>query len=131
MERNLTCGEAIFRAIFKSGSILILTLQSVKERQFSLFENWRFSRIKEKISDKDEIIGMAPLPSGHTQLFTVERLVEPGFHTIPKLSQHFYGEHFSQSDLLVFVGSCGIAVREIAPHVRSKGTDPGVLVNEY
>lgn len=37
-------------------------------------------------------------------------------------------EHFSSDDALVFIGSCGIAVRAIAPHVHSKLTDPAVAV---
>lgn len=37
-------------------------------------------------------------------------------------------EHFSSDDALVFVGSCAIAVRAIATHVRSKMNDPAVIV---
>lgn len=37
-------------------------------------------------------------------------------------------ERFSQSDGIVFIGACGIAVRSIAPLVVSKKSDPAVLV---
>ncbi len=35
---------------------------------------------------------------------------------------------FAEADALIYVGACGIAVRAIAPFVRSKTTDPCVLV---
>ncbi len=37
------------------------------------------------------------------------------------------GERFSDTDALVFVGACGIAVRAVAPWVRDKFTDPAVV----
>lgn len=35
---------------------------------------------------------------------------------------------FNDSEILIFVGACGIAVRKIAPYVKDKKTDPAVLV---
>ncbi len=61
------------------------------------------------------------------RLYTMERFQEAGFAPIPRPSRDFYGQLFTWADAMVFVGACGIAVREIAPHVRSKVTDPAVL----
>ncbi|MCF0121139.1 MAG: cobalt-precorrin 5A hydrolase [Oscillospiraceae bacterium] len=60
--------------------------------------------------------------------FAPERLDQPDFTPIPKPKLDFYGKRFESADILVFVSSCGIAVREIAPYVRDKRTDPAVLV---
>lgn len=59
--------------------------------------------------------------------YTMERFSEEGFGVIGKPSKSFYGELFAWADAMVFVGSCGIAVREIAPHVHDKRTDPAVI----
>ncbi|MBO7212196.1 MAG: cobalt-precorrin 5A hydrolase [Methanobrevibacter sp.] len=37
-------------------------------------------------------------------------------------------EHFSDSDALVFVGAIGIALRAIAPYIKTKTKDPAVVV---
>lgn len=66
--------------------------------------------------------------SGHElQCYTMARFAEPGFGPIQRPSKPFYGPIFNQVDAMVFVGSVGIAVREIAPHVRDKSTDPAVV----
>ena len=64
------------------------------------------------------------LPEAQWQCFTLERFSEPGFES---LTPECCGQAFGTSDLLVFVGACGIAVRKIAPYVRDKRTDPAVV----
>ena len=59
--------------------------------------------------------------------FTMARYEETGFDPLEKPSKSFYGPIFQWSDAMVFVGSVGIAVREIAPHIKSKLTDPAVI----
>ena len=66
--------------------------------------------------------------AGHEiQAYTMARFEEPGFGSVTRPSKPFYGPIFSSVDAMVFVGSTGIAVREIAPHVRDKATDPAVV----
>lgn len=66
--------------------------------------------------------------AGHTvKAYTMERFGETGFLSICHPAKAFYGPIFGTVDAMVFVGSTGIAVREIAPHVRDKATDPAVV----
>lgn len=66
----------------------------------------------------------AALPEAEPVCYTVPRLGEAGFLPLEKA---VYGTAFSEMDALIFVGAAGIAVREIAPYVRDKRTDPAVL----
>ena len=66
--------------------------------------------------------------AGHTvTAYTMERFGETGFLPIRRPAKAFYGPIFVDVDAMVFVGSTGIAVREIAPHIRDKATDPAVV----
>ncbi len=67
-------------------------------------------------------------PHDEVKLHTIERFCQPGFLTIGHPTKDFYGSMFQWADALIFIGSCGIAVRQIAPHVADKQSDPAVLV---
>jgi len=53
--------------------------------------------------------------------------VETGLTFVASLSK-WVAEVFETVDGIVFVGACGIAVRAIAPFLKSKTTDPAVVV---
>lgn len=55
-----------------------------------------------------------------------QALIKP----IQKPSRDFYGTLFRDCGAMIFVCSCGIAVRSIAPFVKSKLTDPAVIVTD-
>ena len=59
--------------------------------------------------------------------YTLPKYLCPGFFPMEKPGKDFYGRLFSASQALIFVSSCGIAVRMIAPFVKDKKTDPAVL----
>lgn len=62
------------------------------------------------------------------RLFAPERFGAAEFEPyVPPLAA-FTGPLFAWADALVFVGSAGVAVRAVAPHLRDKTTDPAVLV---
>lgn len=70
-------------------------------------------RIK-NIFSADEYICYAP-----------ERLAEGCFDALK--GNDIYGDRFADSDAMIFVGATGIAVRMIAPYIKSKTTDPAVI----
>ena len=60
--------------------------------------------------------------------FAPEKFGQEDFeHYVPPLAA-FVGKQFQWADVLLFIGSTGMAVRGIAPWVQSKKTDPAVLV---
>lgn len=59
---------------------------------------------------------------------STEKFAKPYGFTAHKRIADDMGALFGGHDALIFIGACGIAVREIAPHLKSKTTDPAVLV---
>ena len=40
----------------------------------------------------------------------------------------FVSKEFATSEIMIFIGASGIAVRKLAPHIKSKAKDPAVIV---
>lgn len=65
---------------------------------------------------------------GNIRMFTMEKFGMPDFEPYAPPLAGFMKPVFGWADIIVFVGSTGMAVRGIAPWVRDKKTDPGVIV---
>lgn len=59
--------------------------------------------------------------------FAPTRMAEGDFAPIHPPLADFVGPVFQWAEVMIFVSSCGIAVRAIAPHVRDKTADPAVV----
>ena len=64
-----------------------------------------------------------------TGLFTTRRYkeIDPALKEISPSLQEMCKEVFSACRLLIFIGATGIAIRSIAPYIRSKTRDPAVI----
>ena len=68
------------------------------------------------------------LPDDSCSLHSIRKYAE-AYGLIPHDSVRLdMGGLFASHDALIFIGAAGIAVREIAPHLRDKTSDPAVLV---
>ena len=67
------------------------------------------------------------LEDAECRLYAAKRLAEGAFAPVEGPLADFTGPIFRREDALVFVSSCGVAVRAVAPHVRSKNDDPAVI----
>lgn len=77
-------------------------------------------RIREVIGDRAVVTGY----SGRQQVAETH----PDVHPVTEGLHAWCETVFEQSEVLIFIGACGIAVRTIAPFLESKYTDPAVLV---
>ena len=79
-----------------------------------------FCRIRKVIGDRAVVTGY----SGRSQVAETH----PDIYPVTEGMQAWCETVFEQSEVLIFIGACGIAVRTIAPFLDSKYTDPAVLV---
>ena len=56
-----------------------------------------------------------------------EKFAADGIAPLGKPIAEWTAEHFYESDAIIFISACGIAVRAIAPCVRHKTQDPAVI----
>ena len=62
------------------------------------------------------------------QTFAPEHCLVEGAELLDGLVGEWAGRWFPRAGALVFVCACGIAVRAVAPHIRSKTEDPAIVV---
>lgn len=72
--------------------------------------------------------GVKALNPGECRMFAPEKFGQEDFEPYCPPLADFLGPLFSWAQVLLFVGSTGMAVRAIAPWVKDKKTDPAVLV---
>ena len=66
-------------------------------------------------------------PEGEADLYAKSTSDELGLTHVDTSMRAWTESAFAEYDVIVFVGAVGIAVREIAPFVRSKDVDPAVI----
>lgn len=66
--------------------------------------------------------------SGRALARKLSRLLELEKNCIHHKIPENMGDLFAVNDALIFIGACGIAVRAVAPFIKSKTTDPAVIV---
>ena len=67
------------------------------------------------------------LPEDDVRLYCKTTSDNLGIERIPGPTKEWTGESFGTCDAIVFIGAVGIAVRYIAPYIKSKDVDPAVV----
>ena len=62
------------------------------------------------------------------KIFVPERFVNENFNKIDSPLADFTGKFFSEVKAIIFISACGIALRAVSPHIKSKLKDPAVIV---
>lgn len=89
----------------------------LKERGYQV-DSYTKSKYTKKVLDESQ------LDEGFKDFRNVKEFAKPVDESI----REWTGRRFEDSDAIVFIGACGIAVRSIAPFVKSKKQDPAVVV---
>lgn len=89
----------------------------LKERSYEV-ESYTKSKYTKKVLDESQ------LEEDLQDFRNVKQFVKPVDESIKEWTE----KRFTDCDAIVFVGACGIAVRSIAPFVKSKKSDPAVVV---
>jgi len=64
----------------------------------------------------------------NAKIFVPERFFEENLEKIDAPLTQWTEKIFSNSNAIIFISACGIALRAIAPHIKSKLLDPAVIV---
>lgn len=62
------------------------------------------------------------------EVFSPAKFAGDGVAAFPSTLEEWTEKQFAEADAIIFVSACGIAVRSIAPFIKSKTTDPAVVV---
>lgn len=65
---------------------------------------------------------------GGVSIFAPEKFLSDGVSPMECGLAEWTRRSFAEADALIFVSATGIAVRSIAPHVKSKASDPAIVV---
>ena len=89
----------------------------LKERSYEV-ASYTKSKYTKKVLDESQ------LDEDSQDFRSVKQFAKPVDESI----KEWTGRRFEDCDAIVFVGACGIAVRSIAPFVKSKKIDPAIVV---